>query len=82
MSGKHHVSADEGPKDTDKGKRMSVLQKLEGLEELQRGMITAVVSCHYSVHESITHYIKKIETKPEKCVTISSVSHHDPLFKN
>jgi hypothetical protein len=45
-------------------------------------MINAVVSCHYSVHKSTTHYIKKIETKSGKCVKISSVSHHDPFFKN
>ena len=53
-----------------------------GVRGVAEGLIAAVVSCHYSVHESTTHYVKKIDTKPWKCVTISPVSHHDPLFKN
>jgi len=42
---------------------MSVLQRMEVLDKLHGGMRTAVVTCRYSVHDSMLHYIKKIETK-------------------
>lgn len=58
------VHADEEPKGKKKRKLMPVLQKLEVLEKLDRGMKVTVIRCYYcyySVNKWIICFIKKYE---------------------
>jgi len=47
--------ADEGPKDKKRRDVMSVLEKVEVLPKLTRGMTVAAVRCHYDVNDQGKH---------------------------
>lgn len=46
------MSADEGPKDTNKKNVMLLSKKMEVLDKVDRGIRTAAVRCYYGIHES------------------------------
>jgi hypothetical protein len=59
MSGRGGVRAGEGPKDTENMKMMSLLEKVEMLDKLDRWLRIRVVRRHYDVNELTLRFIKK-----------------------
>jgi hypothetical protein len=57
------VHADEELEDKQKRKVMSLLDKVEVLVKLDRGMRNSTVGRRYDVNKSIVHFIKKNEDK-------------------
>jgi hypothetical protein len=58
MSGRGGVGAGEGPKDKNKMKIMSLLEKVEVLDELDWGLRIGVVGRHYGVNELTIRFFK------------------------
>lgn len=88
MSGKVDIHTDKELKHKNKRKIISLLQKVDMLDKIDRGMATAAVGCHCLVSEWKTCFVRKwrqyrraLHFNPSS-VKISCVSPGDPFLKN